>query len=410
MKLGTDRIRRVLAGLNNPQDQVKTLHVVGTNGKGSTSAMLASIYTAAGYKTGLFTSPHLINIRERIQCQTTSIPEEEFLQAAEAVYAAMVDVLPDSTDWLTYFEFLNAMAFWCFARQGVDIAIIETGLGGRLDSTNVLARPEAVLVTPISLDHIERLGPTVTDIAREKSGVFKPDVPIFTGSQSSEVLRVLTQESQRVEASLYQIDDNRFEAGPLIEADQQRYRLVSDMNTGQTLYLNLLGRYQVQNLALVLSVIHHLQSRLPVSPNAVEAGLKRVHWPARFQYFPQERLIIDGSHNPAGFQSLLETLALDFPDANIHWGITLLNNRPMEAVLPLVNATQTASIHFLQGEPRERFHSPSAFANLPLPPVPIDVDETPEAFYTLSASPTDLKIVTGSLYTAGSVLSRFATI
>ncbi len=407
MKLGTERVEKVLAALGHPQDKIKTIHIVGTNGKGSVSAMLSAIFTAAGYKTGLFTSPHLIHIEERIQFQNKPLSQKDFLHAAQAVYPAMVKALPDSAQWLTYFEYLNVMAFYFFEAQHVDIAIIEAGLGGRLDSTNVLAKPEAIVVTPISFDHMDRLGHTLPLIAQEKAGVFKPKVPIFTNQNDAEVCQTLTSVATTKNAPIKFISQNRLVSQGLKLDKKQGVRCIFDTLTQKTYVLNLMGHYQLENLALVLDAIENLQPTLPVSEEALTLGLKTVHWPGRFQYIPETQWVIDGSHNPAGFKSLLETLQQDFPNTKIQWGITLLANRDPAMITPLLQYSQTASIDFLSPNEAGRFHAADVFqpftAHIPFT-VPITYGLSPLAFLQRPIDEETLKIVTGSLYTAGAVL------
>lgn len=410
MKLGTERMERVLRVLENPQDQIKTIHVAGTNGKGSVCAMLSSIYTLAGYKTGLFISPHLTDIRERIQRQDQPITPEEFLKAAQAVYPAMIQALPDPRDWLTYFEYLNVMAFWLFANQDVDIAIIETGLGGRLDSTNTIEKPEAIAITSISLDHMDRLGYTLAEIAEEKGGIFKQGSPVFTVRQTPEVMKVFSDMASQVDAPLYRVGAEHLQLGSLYYEGSRAYRIINDQKSQVSYALNLLGRYQHQNLSLVMRLIDYLKASLPVGMEAIRAGLKFINWPGRLQYLPHRNLILDGSHNPAGFESLLETLALDFPDNRIHWGISLLETRPLTSVLPLLGYKQGQSVHFLSGRPAKRFHPAQAFVDIPFnygQDVTVTYGKSAQEFCMLPTQPGELKVLTGSLYTAGSILSFF---
>jgi dihydrofolate synthase / folylpolyglutamate synthase len=413
MKLGTQRVKKVLAALGNPQDHIKTIHVVGTNGKGSVCAMLSSVYTAAGYQTGLFISPHLISVRERIQRQGQPVDEETFLLAAREVYVGMTQALPDRHDWLTYFEYISVMAFWLFSHHRVDVAIIETGLGGRLDATNVITRPQVVVVTPISIDHVDRLGYTLAEIASEKAGVFKANVPVLTCKQAPEVMKVLSDKATRKHARLHRVNASHLKLGSLLYENSHVYRIINNQRAKVSYTTNLLGRYQYQNLSLVMQVVHHLRTVLPVTPEALNQGLKTIAWPGRFQYLPERNLIIDGSHNPAGFDSLLDTLIHDFTDTPIHWGISLLSNRPLTSILPMVGYKHTHAVHFLAQPDNPRFHPADSFADIPFnigQDVTITYDQSPAQFCNLAVAPGELKILTGSLYTAGWVLKYLATL
>jgi dihydrofolate synthase / folylpolyglutamate synthase len=406
------RIKRILDYLENPQDRIKAIHVVGTNGKGSVCATLASVYKAAGYKTGLLISPHLVDIRERIQINGQVISPSDFLLAAQTVYCAMIQVL-DDTDQITFFKFINAMAFWFFAKEGVDIAIIEAGLGGRRDSTNTMEKPLAVVVTPVALDHMEVLGETLDEIAHEKAGVFRSEVPVFSAPQVDVVTQRLTIQARELNAPFFPSDTLQLSLGGLQVEKKRAYRTISDHVTGELYQLSLLGRYQVQNITLVLKVIQGLSSQLPVSNAALQQGLQEVNWPGRFQYFPEKNLIIDGSHNSAGIESLLETLQMDFPHHKIHFGISLLLNRDVQVIEPLLRCKQTVAVDFLLTEvfdPIHRFHAPEEFDQLAsdlLPTtIPVKFGTSPKQFYEKPYMENILRVVTGSLYTAGAILKE----
>jgi len=403
MRMGLDRIQAVLKDLGNPQDQVQVVHLVGTNGKGSTSAMLASIYGAAGYKTGLFTSPHLVHVQERIQVNGHPVPDSVLVQAANRVRQAIRQVLDEP---LTYFEFLTALAFVCFETAGVDIALIEAGLGGRLDSTNVMTCPLATVVTPISLDHQDRLGHTREAIAREKAAVFRPGVPVVVAPQAPEVLAVIETTATQRHAPVIMGDAARVTLGAIAQDAQGRF--LREVSEGDATYeLGLLGRYQQQNLAVVLTLVRVLAGVLPVPEPALQQGLRNVSWPGRFQMFGARRLVVDGSHNEAGVAALLETLTSDFAQVPIDWGLALLANRNPEVLKPLLAYPQTRSVLWLVGGEPASFHPPEdliqAASAWSCPAsaqsvVPLD------AFIQAPPCGEALRVVTGSLYQAGEAL------
>jgi dihydrofolate synthase / folylpolyglutamate synthase len=410
MKLGTERMQKILEYLGNPQDRVKTIHVVGTNGKGSVCATLASIYNAAGYKTGLYISPHLVDVHERIQLTGHPVSSVLFLAAAQQIYHAMTQVLGD-TEYLTFFEFINAMAFWVFAKEEVDIAIIEAGLGGRLDSTNTIQKPLAVVVTPISLDHTDRLGGTLQEIAQEKAGVFRSGVPVFSATQTQQVKEVLVRHAVQLNAPFLHSDFPRLACGNLETQNTRVYRAILDHKTGDTYQFGLLGRYQHQNLEVMLRVVEYLAELLPISDVDLKQGLRQADWPGRFQYFPHRNLIIDGSHNEAGIESLLETLQMDFPEHPVHFGISLLKNRELRLVEPLLRYPQTIAVDFLLTEAAERFHTPADFKDLlgdSHERMPIRFGTSFRQFCETPDAKNALRIVTGSLYTAGAVLKEMS--
>lgn len=410
MKLGTERVRAILKHLENPQDQVRTIHVVGTNGKGSLCTYLESIYRAAGYRTGLFISPHLVDLRERIQWQGQPIPAPDFVETACTVYEVMCRVFPDQQDWLTYFEFINIMAFRYFADRHVDVAIIEAGLGGRLDSTNVIESPVAVVVTPISMDHVERLGPTLADIAREKAGVFRPGVKAFTAVQPEPVRQVLMAEADRVKVASLDSEPVLLRPGRLGFDGENTYRLMSGEGDSADMHYfsGLLGRYQSENLGLALRVVQELQPELPVSQGELSEGVRLARWPGRFQLFREKNLVIDGSHNAAGIETLLQTLSEDFPNTPVHWGISLLANRRPDLLKPLYDYPETASVTFISDNEPGRFHTPQTLRGGILgldSPAQIRENRALQAFLERPSPPECLTVLTGSLYTAGRALA-----
>lgn len=411
MKMGTERTAKVLQILGNPQDRIKTVHVAGTNGKGSVCATLSSVYTQAGYRTGLFTSPHLSDIRERIQLNSQPINRELFLETGQSVYHAMCKAFPERSEWLTYFEFLTVMAFLCFARQNADIAIIETGLGGRLDATNVISHPEAVVITSISMDHMDRLGNSPEAIAEEKAGIFKTGSPVFTAHQIPAARQVISDNATKLGVPLYGGNNSHLESGPICRYEDSIVRLIYDRFNKTSYETSLLGRYQLGNIALALNVIDHLQPMFPVKKEYLHIGLKNASWPGRFQHIDSLNLVIDGSHNPDGFESLINTLENDFTDYHIHWGMSLLANRPLTSVLPVMEYKKSLSFRFFAPSPKGRFHLPESFSEIPFKAskkiILNDID-SPEQFCLLPVKEKELKILTGSLYTAGKVLHSLA--
>lgn len=425
LKLGLERIQALMATLNNPQDALPTLHIAGTNGKGSTAAMLTAILSAQGLRVGTFTSPHLIHVRERIALNSQPIPSADFTQEVQALWSHLETLNLPKADWPTYFEFLNALAYCYFHRQQVDMAVMEVGLGGRMDSTNVVQRPAVCVITSIGMDHMERLGHTLEAIAAEKAGILKPGVPCVLGSGIPEAARrVILETAQRVGS------------GPVVEASTERVRLiprqsdrlspvqcVEDTRTGQQFLLSLLGTYQCANLATVLTVLDVLQEHTGrrISPLALSTGLKTCRWPARMQYFPEKRLVVDGSHNPDGFESLRQSLPPLAGEAPLYWLLSLRNNRSPEALLSLLKAfPQTRGVVWCEGPPgmkNPNLYHPAASLLAPTqtacPGVLAWGASTLEQGVLrlqeqLRQTPEALGVVTGSLYTAGSVLSALS--
>lgn len=404
MKLGMTRITVLLEALGNPQDSYKTIHVMGTNGKGSTCAMLESVYRTAGYTTGLFTSPHLIDMRERIKINNLILSDSDFINIFSEAYNAMITVLPDREDWLTYFEFITVMGFLAFKVKQVDIAIIEAGLGGRLDGTNVIRQPEAIVVTNISLDHQHILGETLEEIATEKAGVFRSGSPVITSVQEEVVQETLIEHANAIGCSVLSTDSSHVLS---LGIDSE-----NGLNTFETpigeLSTNMLGRYQALNIATVLTVISHLDS-LPVSNLDIIKGLNAAQWPARLQWLRDKKIIIDGSHNISGVKSLVYTLEQDFADFNISLGLSLLKTKRIDALAPLLFLPNISQCVLLTGLPPKggayyTVESLETYIQTQNPELSV-ITLSLEAFLNLELTKQNaLKLLTGSLYTAGEAL------
>lgn len=286
---GLERTFQLAALVGNPQEQLRFIHVAGTNGKGSTCAMLESIYRAAGLRVGLFTSPHLVSFRERIQVNREFIPANEVARLATE-FQALVEKFP-SDQHPTMFEVVTVLALRYFAAQKCDLVIWETGLGGRLDATNIVT-PLASVITNIGLDHQQWLGNTLPEIAAEKAGIIKPDVPVITAAEQPAVLRVIEHTARQQKSP--------FKSVPI--------------RTALPITLSLRGAHQHRNAALALAVVEVLQAQVPVTTKSVEAGLGSVHWPGRLQVVNrgQQTILLDGAHNPEGVAVLLASLRTDF--------------------------------------------------------------------------------------------------
>ena len=289
MKLGLENAFRLAALAGDPQKRLRFIHVAGTNGKGSTCAMLEGIYRAAGLRVGLFTSPHLVSFAERIQVDRRFIGQDEVARAVEAMKSLIEGGdFPHAPP--TFFEVVTVMALRHFAAQGCDLVIWETGMGGRLDATNIVT-PLAAVITNIQLDHQQWLGDTVAQIAREKAGIIKPNIPVITTAADPAALEVISQTARARQAPLTIVTDGDSE--------------IRDYEIG------LPGGHQRTNAALALAVTRVLRERLPVPDAALRAGLKEVQWAGRLQRVERaggQVVLLDGAHNPAGAQSLAAAL------------------------------------------------------------------------------------------------------
>jgi dihydrofolate synthase / folylpolyglutamate synthase len=302
MRFGLKAISELLLRLGNPQNSYKTILIAGTNGKGSTAAMTASILHCAGYKTGLYTSPHLIDVRERIVINNKKISVSDFSQVIAAVKKEI-------NQTVTYFEVLTAAALFYFQRQKIDIAVLEVGLGGRLDATNV-CRPLVSVITNIDFDHMAYLGNSLAAIAREKAGIIKKRGVCITAAKQKKVLEVLENTCRRSKAGLYRL-------GREIKIRRQEDGLVTYLglySSLNNLIVPLPGRHQLDNAALALATLEIIgRNGFPVNVASIRKGLRDTHWEARLEILCHHPLfVVDGAHNPAGINVLCRSLKNDF--------------------------------------------------------------------------------------------------
>jgi dihydrofolate synthase/folylpolyglutamate synthase len=301
-KFGLENTFTLAALAGNPQDRLRFIHVAGTNGKGSTCAMLESIYRAAGLRTGLFTSPHLVSFRERIQVNRQLISEADVVRLVEELQPWLKQFPADHHP--TFFEVITVMALEYFAEQKCDLVIWETGLGGRLDATNVVT-PLASVITNIQFDHQQWLGDTLEKIATEKAGIIKLGVPVITTVEEPEALAVIEKTAREKNA-------------PLMTVNGRDAALRRPDSAARCPYLPLLGDHQQLNAALALATVETLQSEIPVSAAAVRNGLETVSWPGRLQLVQMQsgqKILLDGAHNVAGAKALLSALEKNFTAA-----------------------------------------------------------------------------------------------
>jgi dihydrofolate synthase/folylpolyglutamate synthase len=315
-----DRMRTLLKHLGNPHTKFKTAHVAGTKGKGSTCHMLAAMLQAGGLKTGLYTSPHLIDMRERIRINDEMISYERFVDLVKRIEPLLKKMAHAGAgnERPTFFEIFTAMAFTYYAEENVDIAVIETGMGGRLDSTNVIS-PEVCAVTSISKDHMSVLGNTLTKIAEEKAGIFKKDIPALTCQQTPEVMNVFRRVAGTAKCPLNVVGQDlefsfRFEITRPI-GPHMRVCLTTETNRFEHLAVPLMGEHQAVNCGLALAMLDRLKQRgLNFEMTKALEGLARVKIPGRLEVVSQSpHVIIDGAHNAASVQALFRGIGQHIP-------------------------------------------------------------------------------------------------
>src|SRR5687767_1136122 len=309
-----DRMRTLLKKLGNPHEQFRSIHVAGTKGKGSTCAMIAAMLQASGYKTGLYTSPHLVDIRERMQIDGHMIPQSEFARLVRLIEPIAAKIKPAPTT----FDVLTAIAFKYFAEQKVEIAVVETGLGGRLDSTNVL-KPEVTAITSISKDHMAQLGSTIGRIAEEKAGICKAGIPAITVQQDPEAEVVLRRVAEKVGAPFNVTGKSiefsyRFESSRML-GPHNRICLTTPNSKFEHLAVPLLGEHQAINCGLALSVIDRLKGRgFVINDSKAMEGLAKTVVPGRMEMVSQNpRVIVDGAHNAASLDAVMKAIGQHIP-------------------------------------------------------------------------------------------------
>jgi dihydrofolate synthase/folylpolyglutamate synthase len=413
--LKLDRMRALLQALANPQERLRIVHVAGSKGKGSTAAMLAAILREAGYRTGLFTSPHLCRVEERIQVDDAVITDEELTTLLEEIQRSLSTGPGAGLRQArhTFFEVATALGFVHFARRRVDVAVIEVGLGGRFDSTNVCA-PMVSLITSISFDHTQQLGNRLQSIAMEKAGIVKPGRPALSGATAPEARGVIEDICRRRHAPLRQLGVDfhyRYEPGHVTANSEQRPRVqfVSGNRAWPELELGLLGEHQAANAAVVLACIEELRAEgLHIDDRAVAAGLKGVRWPARLEVLGRRPFIVlDCAHNLASVQALIDTLRTSFPPARRLLVFAGSSDKDLAGMLDLL------APHFAQAFLTCYHSNPRGMPGEQLLDIlrrtadlPATVYATPaEAWQAASASagPADLICVTGSVFLAGEV-------
>jgi len=307
-KFGLENTYKLAALAGNPQNRLRFIHVAGTNGKGSTCAMLESIYRAAGLRAGLFTSPHLVSFRERIQVNRQLISEQDVVRLVEELQPLLKQFPADHHP--TFFEVVTVMALRFFAAQKCDLVIWETGLGGRLDATNIVT-PLASVITNIAFDHQQWLGDTLEKIATEKAGIIKPGVPVVTATDEPEAMTVIEKIAKEKNAPLTKI--NSWEGRRVAVPNQLGS---PTWQPSQIEVLSLSGEHQKLNAALALATVEALQNKIPVSKENIRAGLSKVNWPGRLQLVARpsgQKLLLDGAHNVAGAKVLREALEKNSP-------------------------------------------------------------------------------------------------
>ncbi len=326
---GLERTRELLDMMGNPQEKMKYIHIAGTNGKGSVCSMLSSVLKEAGYKTGLYTSPFVRYFNERMSINGQMISNEELSEVTEYV-KQFADKMSDCP---TEFELITAIGFEYFARNNCDIVVLETGMGGRLDSTNIISTNIMSVITGISLDHTAFLGNTIAEIATEKAGIIKKNSPVVFGGNSEEAYNAIKVVAEKQNSETYTTADNE-----LTNIEYSLYGCTGDTKDYKELFVALVGDYQPMNIATALTCISVLQKcGYSISEENVRNGMKNVYWPARFEVINKEPLMIyDGAHNPEGLRACVDSIKRLFKGQKVNVLSGVMADKDVESMLPVI--------------------------------------------------------------------------
>ena len=381
-----ERMRWLLKQAGNPQTHFPTVHIVGTNGKGSTTSYLQNILTKSGYQVGTFTSPYITRFNERISINGTEIPDKDLISLVAKAQVLLND-LEEHTDFdrPTEFELVTLLMFLYFDLKQVDMAIIEAGIGGRFDSTNVLS-PELVICTSIGFDHTETLGNSLLDIANHKAGVMRENTPILLGRVSTEVEHFFNQKSHDLQAPLAIIDREI----QLLPKDNRAIQISYDHWESPNLKLPMLGQHQENNAGLAVTAAHILaQTFSKITDKSIQEGIEETHWPGRSEWIGNN-IYLDGAHNPQGIASLKQVLKDNFANRRVHILFAGLRRKPLADLLEELKDYDITVTSF------------DFFEALPLDDYPKDFKRAADYRDWLaqaeSANSDDLFVVTGSLY------------
>ena len=405
----TQRVTELLRRLGDPQETAQSIHIAGTKGKGSTSAMVASALTVAGYKTGLYTSPHLLTMRERIRIDGQMITEDEIADLVAQLRPEVEAVNRDGT-WgeLTTFEVLTTLAFTHFHKHMVDCQVLEVGLGGRLDATNV-TDSEVCAITSISYDHTETLGDTLTQIATEKAGIIKPGAVVISAPQFPEAATVIEDVCIDRKAKLRQVGrDITWERDALGPTEQSF--LVHSPKTEYKLAIPLLGQHQLENATVAVGMLEALGEKgLSIPPQSIATGLKQVKWEGRLQVLRTEPLfIIDGAHNTHSAQRLTDAIREYFAFERAIFIVGTSRDKDSAGIVEVLASFADAIIVTQSCHPRATPPASLVNAFQAYATSPHSTDNTKDAIELAlaMASPRDLICATGSLFIVAEMLER----
>ncbi|MCL4868494.1 MAG: bifunctional folylpolyglutamate synthase/dihydrofolate synthase [Anaerolineae bacterium] len=411
-KMDPSRPHRLLTLLHNPHQQYPTLHIAGTNGKGSVAMMCANSLRLAGLRVGLYTSPHLVDFRERFRILTPDDPDGQISQAEFVMVVTELQAAAAQIPHITWFELVTAIAFIHFARQKVDAAVIEVGLGGRLDATNVIT-PLVSVITSISLDHTSLLGHTVAEIAGEKGGIIKPGVPVITAPQETDALERLRQIAQEQNAPLTVVGEDWSFSG-----QGQEVTICDPTGHTMTYHLNLLGAHQYENSTIAAAALHTVQPYFPtLTETAIAQAFASTVWPGRLQtIYPGDNhtppIVLDCAHNPGAAAILAQALTHTFTYQRLWLILGVTQDKDVTTLLKLLLPLAHQTI--FTAAPHPRATPPDDLARLAAQ-LGYDSQVKPDIMTAIqevvaAANPTDLLCIAGSIFLVGDLLNRWESL
>ena len=402
-----ERMHSFLKALGNPHQSLKTIHIAGSKGKGSTCVIISSILKEAGYHVGLYTSPHLLDIRERVRIfGEGAIPEDRFIELIERIKPIAEEFRDHKTlGKLSFFEVLTACSFLYFKEENIDIAILETGLGGRLDATNVT---ESIVcgITGISMEHADKLGNSLEEIAEEKAGIIKGLGAVFTASQEKEVINMIRKVCKEKKAALYEVTNYN-----IIESNNthQIFNLDGPDYSYKNLELSLLGAHQVENAALSIAISKFTdKSESKITEDVVKRGLKNITWPGRLEIIQKEPyVVLDGAQNTASMKAILSSINKIFDYKRLICVFGISSDKDIKGVSKELEASSDIVILTKSGNKRakETIYLKENFSK-----VKIEVADNVESAINLGlniAEVEDLILITGSFYVIGEAITFF---
>jgi dihydrofolate synthase/folylpolyglutamate synthase len=408
MSLGLERIEHLLEVLGSPHKVLKTVHVAGTNGKGSVCAMLSSILHSAGYKVGLFTSPHLISFEERIRINGNPIPRDNVCAMVERIKPIAESMVKSGKfDHPTFFEMVTAMAFEHFRDEDVDYAILEVGLGGRLDATNVVM-PLASVITTVALDHTHVLGTSLEEVAGEKAGIIKTGIPVVTGIEDKDILNMIKNICNEKKCEIFTTKDNGEYSLKKADIDGQTFNLELEDSRYENLIIPLLGEHQLKNALIAALTVNVLKKQgVHIPDKSLCEGFESTKWPARMQIIQKNPVVLlDCAHNPAGMKALISSLGEIFQNQKITFVIGIMRDKDIPGIIKEIASLAYGII--ITKPQFERASAPEMIENevkKHLQNVQIIEDVGRALEYTIkNAREQDVVCITGSIFNVGEAM------